>query len=142
MANFFNTVTKEYRVSVHTPDYEGQPNWVKTNDITLPLCQSIFWKHENNQIVEMTDAEKTSILNSRKRNKTKTEVMHDIFVAFPVIADFERVLDALDSVPSFETALEMGSIEVASKRLLKAKGKNLLTDTEYNTIKTILDTKV
>ena len=62
IARFKSGQTPEYLTSVHTPDYEGDPDVLVNPDISA--VQSIdrkYWKRVGNTIVEMTLAEKAQI---------------------------------------------------------------------------------
>jgi hypothetical protein len=56
MANVFKKSTMEYFVSAHTPNYIGADYLINPK---VPDCQQIYWKLDGNNIIEMTDEEKS-----------------------------------------------------------------------------------
>jgi hypothetical protein len=73
MSDVFNSLTKDFLTSVHTPDYAGKPEWVVIdkaylNMRSLPKCEPKFWKIGKGVILEMTATEKNIVLS----NEVKT----------------------------------------------------------------------
>ena len=59
MSNVLNKITKQYLISVNTPDYT-ESDWL-INPV-LPTCDSKFWVIEGDTIREMTHEEKDAYL--------------------------------------------------------------------------------
>ncbi len=52
----------DYRISVHTPDWEGNPNTLVNPDLSgVSGVPQIYWKESTGSIVEMSAGEKTAI---------------------------------------------------------------------------------
>ena len=65
IARFKSGQTPEYLTSVHTPDYEGDPDVIINPDIsTVQNIDRKYWKRVGNAIVEMTASEKQAILDA------------------------------------------------------------------------------
>jgi hypothetical protein len=141
MSDFWNKNTKQLVIAAHDPNYQSN-DWILVNKNALPNCNPLFWKEDNGQVVEMSTEEKDIILESLKRFRTKDEIYSLLNIVFNTPESLDKILDALDAVPSFDAALDKGNIPVALRRLLKAKTDGYLTNDEYSTIKTIIETKV
>ena len=62
IARFKSGQTPEYLTSVHTPDYEGDPDVLVNPDISaVQNIDKKYWKRLGNTIVEMNLAEKQAI---------------------------------------------------------------------------------
>ena len=59
MSDVINKTTLEYRRSVHTPDYMSGGEWL-INPV-LPECDRKYWKIKNDEVVEMTTAQKAAV---------------------------------------------------------------------------------
>lgn len=58
MSNVIHRITKQYLVSVNTPDYPTS-EWIINP--TLPSCDPIYWVIEGDTVREMTQAEKDEL---------------------------------------------------------------------------------
>ncbi len=62
MANVINKTTLQYLKSVNTIDYLNDSNWIINPDLSsLQTVPAKYWKVDGDNIVEMTEAEKSVI---------------------------------------------------------------------------------
>ena len=88
IARFKSGQTPEYLTSVHTPDYEGDPDVIVNPNISA--VQNIdrkYWKRVGNTIVEMTASEKQAVLDAElaQRKTTADDFGIDIKIALTAL---------------------------------------------------------
>lgn len=60
MADVINKNTMEIHRSVNTPDFQ-EPEFMIINGKTFPLCEDKYWKIVGDEILEMSDEEKSVV---------------------------------------------------------------------------------
>lgn len=94
MANVLNKFTKEYRLSVNTPDYIGG-DWLINPDLSAVAgIPTKYWKVVDDEVVEMSSEEKTVIDQLELPLLVKDTVSRAVAFGNNMIIDFatENVL--------------------------------------------------
>lgn len=77
MANVVNRTTKQYLVSVNTPDYPTEEWIINPNLSAVQNVDKKYWKIDGDNVVEMTQAEK-DVVDLADLPKFKTTRYHEI----------------------------------------------------------------
>ena len=139
MSDFIHRTTKQIILSGNDPEYRSI-DWIRLNEKVLPQCDKMFWKIVGDEIKEMNQTEKYSVIESRKRYKTSDAIMNEIFNN-PIVGGIKST-DLLDDFPSFNVAISKNNIQAGLLILDKALQREKITLEDYNILKSIVTEKI
>lgn len=120
MATVINRNTKQYLMSVHTPDYPAL-DWI--HNPIIPLCALKYWKIVGDEVLEMSQAEKEAIdLAEQQAYELYLENLKDL-TNLNAIENYDKLVKAfalltLDQINNIREWLENFKIEVSQSTSL------------------------